>query len=144
MNVAAVYLELFGRIPSLVHPAVDGLDAASLTRQPVPGRTRSVGWCGTSPACRITTCPRSSLDDQLWIADGWTDQFGRAAAPNDVGFGYTAAQVAAFDPMSAALLAHTSTRSTPARATSSAGSPKATSTASSTGAGPAGHVACDS
>jgi hypothetical protein len=41
---------------------------------------------------------------QAWIADGWHARFNRPADPHDVGFGHTAAQVAAFKPESAALL----------------------------------------
>jgi hypothetical protein len=104
MNVGEVYLELYGRIPPLVHAAVDDLDHASLTTPPVPG-ANPIGWL-VWHLTRVQDHHVAELlaADQLWIGDGWAERFGRDAAPNDVGFGHTAAQVAAFDPVSAALL----------------------------------------
>jgi hypothetical protein len=37
MDVAALLLELYGRIPPLVKQAVEGLDADQLTPAPAPG-----------------------------------------------------------------------------------------------------------
>ena len=104
MNVDDVYLELYGRIASLVRVAVDGLDHASLATSPVPG-ANPIGWL-VWHLTRVQDHHVSELlaDDQLWTRGGWAARFERDAAPNDVGFGYTAEQVAAFDPVSAALL----------------------------------------
>ena len=43
MDVAALLLELYGRIPPLVRQAVDGLDAKRLTEIPAPG-ANSIAW----------------------------------------------------------------------------------------------------
>ncbi len=104
MNVDDVYLEVYGRIPPLVRAAVDGLDRARLVKSPVPG-ANPVGWL-VWHLTRVQDHHVSELlaDDQLWTSAGWAARFGRDAAPNDLGFGYTAEQVAAFDPVGAALL----------------------------------------
>ena len=104
MNVDDVYLELYGRIPPLVRAAVHGLDHASLTTSPVSG-ANPIGWL-VWHLTRVQDHHVSELlpDDQLWSGGGWAVRFGRDAAPTDVGFGHTADEVAAFDPVSAALL----------------------------------------
>jgi hypothetical protein len=104
MDVAAVYLELYERVPPLVRGAVDGLDRDALVRQPGPG-TNPIGWL-VWHLTRVQDHHVSELLDgeQLWTGSGWAARFGRDPQPNDVGFGYTAEQVAAFDPVSAALL----------------------------------------
>ncbi|MFI5047421.1 MAG: DinB family protein [Acidimicrobiia bacterium] len=104
MKVGDVYLELYGRIPSLVRAAVDGLDHAALVKSPGPG-ANPVGWL-VWHLTRVQDHHVSELlaGDQLWTGGGWAARFGRDAAPNDVGFGHTAEQVALFDPVGAALL----------------------------------------
>lgn len=104
MNVDGVYLELYGRIPPLVHAAVDGLDRESLTTSPVPG-ANPIGWL-VWHLTRVQDHHVSEIldEDQLWIGGGWAARFGRDAEPNDVGFGHSADEVVAFDPVGAALL----------------------------------------
>jgi hypothetical protein len=105
MDVAAVYLDLYGRIPPLVRAAVDGLDRDALVRQPVPG-TNPIGWL-VWHLTRVQDHHVSEVleAEQLWTDGGWAARFARDPQPNDVGYGHTAEQVAAFDPVSAALLA---------------------------------------
>ena len=43
MNTAELLLELYGRVPPLVHDAVEGLDADQLHWQPAP-QTNTIGW----------------------------------------------------------------------------------------------------
>jgi hypothetical protein len=104
MDVAAVYLELYGRIPPLVRAATEDLDRSALRERPAPG-TNPIGWL-VWHLTRVQDHHVSELipADQLWTGAGWAERFGRAAEPNDVGYGHTPEQVDAFDPVSAALL----------------------------------------
>jgi hypothetical protein len=104
MDVAAVYLELFGRIPPLCRLAVDGLDHDGLARQVQPG-TNPIGWL-VWHLTRVQDHHVSEVMevDQRWLADGWAARFGREPEASDVGYGETADEVAAFDPVSADLL----------------------------------------
>jgi hypothetical protein len=106
MDVGAVYLEFYGRIPPLCRLAVDGLDREALTRQVQPG-TNPIGWL-VWHLTRVQDHHVSELlgTEQLWLAGdegGWADRFGRAPDPIDLGYGMTADEVAAFDPVSAEL-----------------------------------------
>jgi hypothetical protein len=104
MDVADLYLELYGRIPPLVHDAVDGLDREHLVQRPAP-RANPIGWL-VWHLTRVQDHHVSEILEtgQLWTDDGWAARFGRAAEPNDVGYGHTDEQVAAFDPVDATLL----------------------------------------
>lgn len=103
MDVAAVYLEFFGRVPPLCRLAVDGLDRDALARQVQPG-TNPIGWL-VWHLTRVQDHHVSELLDteQLWLG-GWAERFGREPKPLDLGYGMTAADVEAFDPVSADLL----------------------------------------
>lgn len=104
MDVAAVYLELYGRVPPLARLAVDGLGPDALARRPRAG-TNPIGWL-VWHLSRLQDHHVSEVRDvdQLWVLDGWADRFARPPEPNDVGFGHSAEQVATFDPVSADLL----------------------------------------
>jgi hypothetical protein len=104
MDTASVYLELYGRIPPLARLAVDGLGPDGLTREAQPA-TNPIGWL-VWHLTRVQDHHVSEVMDekQLWLAAGWAERFGRAPEPNDVGFGASAAEVAAFDPVGADVL----------------------------------------
>ena len=104
MDAAAVYLEFYGRIPPLCRLAVDGLDADVLARQVQPG-TNPIGWL-VWHLTRVQDHHVSEVleADQLWLTDGWAARFGREPAVADVGYGQSAEEVAAFDPVGADLL----------------------------------------
>jgi uncharacterized damage-inducible protein DinB len=104
VDVAAVYLEFFGRIPPLCRIAVDGLGRDALTYQAQPG-TNPIGWL-VWHLTRVQDHHVSEVmeADQRWLADGWAGRFGREPEASDVGYGQTAEEVAAFDPVSAELL----------------------------------------
>ena len=99
MQVNEVYLELFGRIPNLVHAAADGLDQAALLAQPQPG-TNPIGWL-LWHLTRVQDHHVSELldEDQLWPQ--WADRFGLAPDPWNLGFGHTPDDVLCVQPQSA-------------------------------------------
>lgn len=104
MDVAAVYLEFYGRVPPLCRLAVDGLDPEMLARQVLPG-TNPIGWL-VWHLTRVQDHHVSELleSEQLWLAAGWAARFGREPKAMDVGYGMTADDVAAFDPVGADVL----------------------------------------
>ena len=104
MNVAGVYLELYGRIVPLAREAVDGLDPTQLTAAPAPG-TNSIGWLVWHLA-RVEDHHVSELLDvpQLWQTGDWAGRFGLEPDPHNTGYGHTPEQVAAVRPENAGAL----------------------------------------
>jgi hypothetical protein len=104
MDVAAVYTELYARIPPLCHLAVEGLDPEALARQAAAG-TNPIGWL-VWHLTRVQDHHVSEVMDvgQLYVDEGWWVRFGRDPEPDDVGFGATADEVAEFDPIGERLL----------------------------------------
>lgn len=98
MDVAAVYTELYGRLPDLVRGAVDGLDADQLAAAPAPG-ANTVGWL-VWHLTRVQDHHVTELvgDEQLWVAGGWAARFGLEPDPDDIGYGHDADEVAAVRP----------------------------------------------
>lgn len=98
MDVAAVLLELYGRIPPLLRAAVDGLDAEQLTRPPAPG-ANTVGWL----TWHLTRVQDHHIADafetaQLWADGPWADRFGLAPDPTDTGYGHSYDEMLAVRP----------------------------------------------
>ncbi len=94
MDVNDYLVELYGRLPDLVHHAVDGLDEEALARSPATG-ANSIGWL----IWHLTRVQDHHIaevmdTDQRYLADGWHERFGRGPDPQDHGYGHTAADVA--------------------------------------------------
>ena len=98
VDVAALLLELYGRIPPLALRAVERLDAAQLTAAPAPG-TNPVGWL-VWHLTRVQDHHVAELldTDQLWARGGWAGRFGLDPDPSDIGYGHSAEQVASVRP----------------------------------------------
>ncbi len=98
MDVAALLLELYGRIPPLAHRAVDGLDPGELAHAPAPG-ANTVGWLVWHLA-RIQDHHVAELleAEQLWVTGDWAPRFGLTPDPGDTGYGHGPAEVAAVRP----------------------------------------------
>ena len=135
MNVAGVYLELYGRIVPLAREAVDGLNPSQLAATPAPG-TNSIGWLVWHLA-RVEDHHVSELLDapQLWQSGDWAGRCGLEPDPRNTGYGHTPDQVASVRPEPRRRCSTTSTPPTPGPARSSRASPRPTSIASSTGGG---------
>ena len=107
MNVAGVYLELYGRIPELVRHAVAGLSPAQLAWAPAEG-ANPIGWL-VWHLTRVQDHHVSELlaEPQLWETGPWAGRFGLSPDPGDTGFGHGPGDVAAVRPESAdALVAY--------------------------------------
>ncbi len=102
MDVVALLLDLYGRIPPLAQEAVDGLAPADLIRQVTPG-SNPVGWL----VWHVSRVQDGEISgrfgvDQLWTDRGWAASFGLAPDPANHGYGHSPADVAAVQPESAA------------------------------------------
>jgi len=102
MDVAAVYLELFGRIPPLVREVLDGLTVDDLLARPAPD-ANPIGWL----LWHLTRVQDDHVADvmgveQLWASGGWAALFGLAPDTWDgyrnIGYGHDSADVARVRP----------------------------------------------
>ena len=90
MDVAALLVELYGRIPPLVREAVDGLDDKQLSERPAPG-ANSIAWL-VWHLTRIQDHHVAELLEagQLWVDGGWAERFGLDPDPQNHGYGHSA------------------------------------------------------
>jgi hypothetical protein len=104
VDVAALLLELYGRIPPLARDVVEGLDLVQLTEPPVPG-SNPVAWLVWHLA-RVQDDHIAELleAEQIWITGGWAPRFGLDPDAQDTGYGHTARQVASVRPERPAVL----------------------------------------
>jgi hypothetical protein len=77
MDVAALLIELYGRIPPLARDAVDGADLATLTRSPAPG-ANTIAWLVWHSG-RVQDHHITELIDaeQIWVGDDWGNAIER-------------------------------------------------------------------
>lgn len=104
MDVAALLLELYGRISPLARQAVEGLDTDALTRPPSPG-ANTIGWL-VWHLTRVQDHHVAELlgSEQLWAGGEWARRFGVDPDPDNTGYGHTPEEVAALRPESAQAL----------------------------------------
>ena len=95
MEGRSLLVDAYERINQGVHRVTDGLDEAALAFRP-DSDANSIGWL-VWHLLRVQDHHISDLAGiaQAWIEDGWADQFGMAADPEDHGYGHTSGQVAA-------------------------------------------------
>jgi hypothetical protein len=88
----------YNRIPAYVEHILAGLSGDDLSWRPRPD-SNSIGWL-IWHLTRQQDAQVSTLmgEDQLWTKDHWHQKFGRPADPEDIGFGDTPEEVAAFKP----------------------------------------------
>lgn len=101
MDVAALLVELYGRIPPLVREAVDGLDPETLRRPPAAG-TNPIAWLGWHIA-RVEDHQIAELtsERQVWVDGEWAERFGLEPDPANMGYGHDVDDVLAVRPESA-------------------------------------------
>jgi len=98
MDVAALLLELYGRIPPLAHDAVTGLDIEQLNQQPSPG-ANTIAWL----VWHLTRVQDDHISeilgiDQIWASGDWAARFGLEPDPSNTGYGHTSEQMSAVRP----------------------------------------------
>ena len=104
MDVASLLVDLYGRVPHLTHDVVDGVELTTLMQAPAPG-TNPIAWLIWHVA-RVQDQQVAELidEEQIWVQDDWASRFGLDADPSDIGYGHSAAQVAAVRPTDPAVL----------------------------------------
>ncbi len=104
MDVAALLLELYSRIPPLAGSVVDGVDLATLTEAPSPG-ANTIAWLVWHAARVQDDHVAEIIDaDQIWIGGDWARRFGLDPDPGNTGYGHAAQDVAAVRPESPQVL----------------------------------------
>jgi uncharacterized damage-inducible protein DinB len=98
MDVAGVFLEIYGRIPPLAEDALAGLSTEQLTERPAP-HANSVGWLVWHLA-RVQDHHVAELvgAEQIWATGPWAGRFGLEPDPTNTGYGHRATDVAAVRP----------------------------------------------
>jgi hypothetical protein len=99
MDVAALLLELYGRIPPLAHEVVSGVEASELTKAPGPG-VNTIAWL-VWHLTRVQDDHIAEILDveQVWVMGDWAARFGLDPDPSDTGYGHTAEQIAGVRPV---------------------------------------------
>src|SRR4030081_2276675 len=95
MDIGALLLEFYCRIPPLARDAVEGVGLARLTEAPVPG-TNSIAWL----VWHLTRVQDHHVadafgGDQIWMSEGWAERFDLGLPVGGTGYGHGPAQVAA-------------------------------------------------
>jgi hypothetical protein len=98
MDVPALLLELYGRIPPLALEAVDGLELAQLTEAPAPG-ANTIAWL-VWHLSRVQDHHVAEIlgEDQIWFGGQWAHRFGLDPVPSNTGYGHSAEEVASVRP----------------------------------------------
>jgi hypothetical protein len=98
VDVAALLVELYGRIPPLARAAVEGLDPDGLAEAPAPG-TNPVAWL-VWHLTRVQDHHVAELLDteQVWVQGDWAARLGLDADPANTGYGHRPADVARVRP----------------------------------------------
>ena len=98
MDVAALLLELYGRIPPLARKAVEDLEADRLTRRPATG-ANTIGWLVWHTG-RVQDAQIADITggEQVWAGGNWAGRLGLDPDPSNTGYGHVADEVEAVKP----------------------------------------------
>ena len=104
MDVAALLLELYGRIDPLAREVVRGLDTEQLTRAPAPG-ANTIAWLVWHLARVQDHHVAEILDvDQIWVSGDYAERCGLDPDASNTGYGHSPDEVAAVRPDSGDVL----------------------------------------
>ena len=106
MTIAELLRDLFGRVSTDVHGAVEGLDTDALTHR-VNGTANSIAWL----VWHLTRVQDDHVAEvagveQAWTAEGWADRFGLPLPAGSTGYGHSSDDVAAVRADAALLLGY--------------------------------------
>lgn len=98
MDVAALFLDLYDRIPPLARQAVTGADPDRVTEAPAEG-ANTIAWLVWHLA-RVQDHHLAEILDvpQVWVQDDWARRFGLEPDPSNTGYGHSPEQVAEVRP----------------------------------------------
>jgi uncharacterized damage-inducible protein DinB len=93
-NAVGVFLEAFGRLPTLADDAVAELSAQALATRP-SGVGNSIAWLVWHLArVQDDHVADASGAGQVWIDEDWSTRFALPLDDTDTGYGHTGGQVA--------------------------------------------------
>jgi len=106
MNAIDLLRDLFDRVKTDVHGAVEGLDEAAVTHR-VDGGANSIAWL----VWHLTRVQDDHVADvagveQVWTAQGWVTRFGLPFAADATGYGQSSDDVAGVRADAALLLGY--------------------------------------
>ena len=106
MTVAELLHDLFERVATDVHGAVEGLDGDALTHR-VDAEANSIAWL----VWHLTRVQDDHIcevagTEQTWTAGGWVERFGLPFPVNSIGYGHSSDEVAAVRADAALLLGY--------------------------------------
>ncbi|MFD1718209.1 mycothiol transferase [Georgenia deserti] len=94
MNVAALLVEAYSRVPDSAARVLDGLDLDALTYRPDP-QANSISWLiwhlARGQDAQVADVAGT---EQAWTADGWAERMALPFDDWDTGYGHTSDQVA--------------------------------------------------
>jgi uncharacterized damage-inducible protein DinB len=98
VDIPALLLEIYGRIPPLAEGAVDGLSAEQLAAAPSPG-ANTIGWL-VWHLTRVQDHHVAELvgEDQVWTTGEWASRCGLEPDPTNTGYGHTSDDVSLVRP----------------------------------------------
>ncbi len=100
MDVSALLLELYGRIPPLDAYAITGLDVDQLVKQPSPG-ANTIAWLVWHLARVQDSHVAEFLEtSQVWVEGDWAQHFGLEPDPANTGYGHSESDMLAVRPES--------------------------------------------
>lgn len=93
MDIPALLLEFYDRIPPLAESAVDGLTADQLATPPAPG-ANTIAWL-IWHLTRVEDHHVAEImgTDQVWATGEWAADCGLAPDPTNTGYGHTTEEV---------------------------------------------------
>ena len=95
MDASAALWENFGRLPAIVHGAVDGLSEEQLAWRPDPD-ANSIAWLAWHLArAQDSQIAHVAEADQVWTAGSWAQRFGLPFEAAATGYGHDGDDVAA-------------------------------------------------
>jgi hypothetical protein len=100
MDISALLLDIYGRVPPIAGEAVGGLSADQLAWAPEPG-ANSIAWL-IWHLTRVQDGHVGELmgEEQLWVTGEWAAGCGLAPDPANTGYGHGPHDVAAVCPKS--------------------------------------------
>jgi uncharacterized damage-inducible protein DinB len=104
MTSSEMLVDAFGRVQEEVHAVVTGLTQEQLSAR-LDDQANSIGWL----IWHLTRVQDDHLAavagaEQVWIAQGWADQFGLPFDPHVIGYGQSSDEVAVLGTVPGPLL----------------------------------------
>jgi hypothetical protein len=98
VDVATLFLVLYGRIPPLAIEAVEGVDLDRLVERPSP-RANTIAWL-IWHLTRVQDHHVAELlgQDQVWVGGDWARRFGLDPDPANTGYGHSDHDVSTVRP----------------------------------------------